>query len=145
MTTTGLQLVDVRDVADVHVRIFAGPSEPDRYMIGGYYYPWAQLVGELEFITGRELRKFYFPKVVLQSLGSLYSFVNRYVEMSFQAPIDRESVSYATQWVYADSNKLEQEFDFEFRDERQSLVETLQWIVESGNLDKKYIGKLAAD
>jgi dihydroflavonol-4-reductase len=140
VTTTGLQLVDVRDVADLHTQAFSGPAISDRFMLGGHYYPWQELAEALEELTGRRLRKLYFPRPVLKAIGRIVDSIKYFVDM--EIPADSESVGYACQWVVADSSKLEQERNFSFRDGKQSLADTLLWIVESGHLDKKLIGKL---
>lgn len=142
ITTTGLQLVDVRDVAKLHAQAFSGPATTDRFMLGGHYYPWQELVDALEEITGRRLRKLYFPRPVLKAIGLVVDSIKYFVDMKI--PVDSESVGYACQWVVADSSKLEQQYGFIFRDGKQSLADTLLWIVESGHLDKRLIGKLAS-
>jgi dihydroflavonol-4-reductase len=140
LTTTGLQLVDVRDVAELHAQAFSGPAITDRFMLGGHYYPWQELVDALEELTGRRLRKLYFPRPALKAIGRVMDSIKYFVDMKI--PADSESVGYACQWVVADSSKLEQERSFIFRNGKQSLADTLLWIVESGHLDKKLIGKL---
>lgn len=142
LTTTGIQFVDVRDVADLHAQVFATPGSNDRFMLGGFYYPWQELMETLEELTGRKLRKMYFPKPIMKTIGLVMDSIKYFVDM--EVPADSESVAYACQWVYADSSKLEQEHNFSFRDGKQSLIDTLLWIVESGNMEKHLIGKLAA-
>lgn len=141
ITTTGMQLVDVRDIADLHTHVFSTPPSTDRFMLGGHYYPWIELVSTLEELTGRKLRKLYFPSPALKAIGRLMDGIKYFIDM--EIPADSESVGYACQWVIADSGKLEQQLDFSFRDGRQSLADTLRWIVKSGHLEKRLIGKLA--
>ncbi len=92
-TTTGIQFVDVRDVAEVHARIFSGPSRADRFMLGGYYYTWGQLATKLEQLTGHRLRKLYFAKPVMKAIGALFDFANSIVDIKVDVPIDSESIS----------------------------------------------------
>lgn len=141
ITTTGIQMVDVRDVADLHARVFSSTPSNDRFMLGGHYYPWQELVDTLEELTGRKLRKLYFPKPALKAIGRLVDGIKYFVDM--EIPADSESVAYACQWVIADNSKLEGELGFTFRNHKQSLADTLHWIVKSGHLQKHLIGNLA--
>ncbi len=140
ITTTGIQLVDVRDVADAHSRIFNAKPSSDRFVLGGSYYPWHEFVDTLEELTGRKLRKLYFPKPALKSIGWIMDGIKYFVDMGI--PGGSESVGYACQWIFADSSKLKREMDFHFIDGKQSLADTLQWLVASGHLDKHLIGRL---
>ncbi|MDX1736518.1 MAG: SDR family NAD(P)-dependent oxidoreductase, partial [Halioglobus sp.] len=54
---TGNQYVDVRDVAEVHLRLLSRRPDHGRYLIGGHYLEWAQLATLLEEVTGRRLLK----------------------------------------------------------------------------------------
>jgi len=140
ITKTGMQIIDVRDVADVHCQILDRPPKSDRFMIGGHYFGWPQLAETLEHLTGRRLRRLYVPPYVLSGIGKIIDGLKRLHDM--ELPADHEATVYASRWVVADSSKLERELSFRFRDPELSLADTLVWLVCAGHLKNHHIGRL---
>lgn len=134
-TSSGVQFVDVRDIAELHAQLFDEPARPDRYMLGGHYYSWPVLTEKLEKLSGRSLRKMYFPKPILKTIGCLYDAINNLVDLKLSLPIDSESIGYATHWVYADNSKVLARPGFSFREGEDSLRDTLQWLQQAGHID----------
>jgi len=141
ITNTGLQVIDVRDVADVHCQILDRPPQSDRFMIGGHYFAWPQLAKTLDRLTGRRLRRLYVPPHVLTGIGKIIDGLKRLHDM--ELPADHEATIYASRWVVADSSKLERELSFRFRDPELSIADTLGWLVRAGHLKNHHIGKLS--
>ncbi len=143
VTTTGIQYVDVRDVADAHVLLLESEPKPDRYMLGGVYHRWYELVEILEEITGRTLLRLHMIPPMLTWLGKAMDTVTHYT--GFEGPFTEEAVEYATHWSIADSRKIEDELGFEFRDPKETLVDAIIWLYEAGHLTDEQMGSLLED
>ena len=57
VTTSVTQIVDVRDLAEAHVRLIERGGPPARYMMGGQYFTWAEMADMLEDLVGARLRR----------------------------------------------------------------------------------------
>jgi nucleoside-diphosphate-sugar epimerase len=141
ITSTGIQFVDVRDVADGHVKMLEESTAPNRYVMGGYYYEWKILTDTLDKITGRKLLRLPIPKPILQFIGKI---CDRIIKLTGrELTLTSEAMSYATQWVYAENCKIEQELGFTYRNHEETLRDTLLWMVDAGHLTANQIGILA--
>lgn len=138
---SGNQFVDVRDVAEVHLRILQRGLGGGRYPLGGHYLPWRDLGPMLEELTGKEVRKFPATGRVMRGLGLVVDLVKRVKPM--ELPMGYEAMVYATKWVQLDNSQAEQDLDFSFRPLEDSLVDAIQWMVRAGHLSAEDVGRLA--
>ncbi len=141
ITTTGIQFVDVRDCADINILLLNRPAKPERFAIGGFYYPWGELVSILEELTGRSLKRIPMPPRLLMCAGYLADVVSRISGLDFI--FTKEAATYATRWSFVSSDKLLNELDFKFRSDRQTMKDTLRWMAEAGHLKPQQIGRLS--
>jgi len=141
-TTSGIQYIDVRDIADVHVKLLDREPGPERFMLGGVYHSWLGLYDLLEELTGRKLLRPYIPPKMLQSIGSTIDYVMRYIELELPMNVTREATNYATNWCHADSQKIHDDMNFTFRDGRQTVIDTVLWLEQAGHIQAKHLGKL---
>ena len=79
LTTTGMQLVDVRDVALALTSIVEATPAPGRYLVSGSFLPWPELARTLEDASGRKLRKIRFPAPLLRATGRFLELVRKVV------------------------------------------------------------------
>jgi dihydroflavonol-4-reductase len=140
-SSTGVQLVNVRDVANAHVSIIEYVDGPDRFVLGGHYYSWAEMLEIVRRQTGRELRSLYIPGNMLRLLGRCADVVIKITGKEF--PFTCEGMTYASQWVYADSNKIETELGLQFVDREETLSEVIRWLYDACHLSLRKAGKLA--
>jgi dihydroflavonol-4-reductase len=140
-STTGMQFVNVRDVAKAHVSIVQRVNGPDRFILGGYYYSWTELLEIVSRLTGRKLNYVHIPGKILRLLGRCADVVIKLTGREF--PFTGEGMTYATQWVYADSSKIEAELGLKFTCREDTLAEVIYWLYKSGHLSAKKAGKLA--
>lgn len=140
-SSTGMQFVNVRDIAKAHVAIVERIEGPDRFMLGGCFYSWQEMVDIVSKITGRKLMYIHIPGNILRLLGKVADIA---INISGkELPITGEGMIYATQWVYADSAKAEKELGLVFTDREQTLAEVINWLYQGGYLSAKKAGKLA--
>ncbi|HKJ24906.1 MAG TPA: SDR family NAD(P)-dependent oxidoreductase [Myxococcota bacterium] len=142
VTTGGLNLVDVRDLAAIHVAIFARPPAPERWLAGGHFVGWRDLADHLEAVTGRRIRRVRTPGALLRGLGQLGDWVKHVAPFDF--PLTREAMTTATRWPGVDSSRTIVDLGVGFRDLRESLADTLTWMHAAGHLDARLVGRLAA-
>jgi len=140
-SSTGLQFVNVRDIAKAHVLILERCEGPDKFILGGCYYTWFELLEVVNKLTGRNLFSIHIPGKALRFFGKVTDFIMKWTGIEF--PISAEGAGYATQWVYADSSKIEKELAFEFTGSEQTMKEVIQFLYKNGHLSAKKAGKLA--
>jgi len=140
-TSSGIQLLDVRDLARLHVKLLALPPRPCRYVAAGELIPWSRFADLLESVTGVRPRVVPIPGPALRGLGLLGDWVKRVWD--FPYPITYESMSMATQWPGADASRTVRELGITFRPAAESLRDTLRWMYEAGHLSAQQVGRLA--
>lgn len=137
----GNQFVDVRDVAEVHLRLLEGDFPPGRFILGGHYLSWPELARTLERLTGRKLIKVPAMGSFMRGLGTAVDLLKRVKQ--FDVPMGYEAMVYATQWVPMDSSETGQQLDFSFRPLDESLSDSVRWLLQEGHITKKQAGCLA--
>jgi dihydroflavonol-4-reductase len=141
MMSSGNQYVDVRDIAQVHLRLLQEQPPFGRFILGGHYIPWVDLAGVLEEATGRTLRKLPLNGGVMRVVGKVCDRIGPWFNM--EVPMTEEAMGYATQWVQMDNSKVEQELGFEFRPVQQTMDDTIRWLLQAGHITARQAGKLA--
>jgi nucleoside-diphosphate-sugar epimerase len=135
---SGNQYVDVRDVAEVHLRLLERDVEPGRYLVGGHYIPWMELGDLLEELTGRRLLKVPLTGQFMRMAGRALDFISNRVALD--VPITEEAMEYATRWVPMDSGKVERELDFAFRDIGDTFFDAIYWLYAAGYITAEQAG-----
>lgn len=136
ITTSGMQLIDVRDVAEAHRRLLERGGPPDRFLMGGHYLTWSELADALEEVTGRRFLRLPVPAVGVRIFGTLVDLLSRFTPIA--APITLEAADYATDWAVSDDRHLKETLDLEYRDVRVSLRDTIDWLRDSGQLGSRF-------
>jgi len=141
-TSSGYQIVDVRDLAELHLHLLELPEGPARYIAAGPFLDWHETYRILDDITGTRLRRFPMPGPPLRWLGRLGDLVKRYV-YDFQFPLTRDAMEYATQWPGTSAEQTERTFGLRFRSARETYTDTVRWLYEAGHLEARHVGRLA--
>jgi nucleoside-diphosphate-sugar epimerase len=140
---SGNQYVDVRDVAEVHLRLLEQQPEAGNYTLGGHYLAWAELAELLEKVSGRKLLKLPLMGGFMRLAGRVMDKISPYINAS--VPLSEEAMEYATNWVLLDNSKVENLLDFEFRPVEVSMRDTIRWLYSAGHINRKQAGVLAED
>jgi nucleoside-diphosphate-sugar epimerase len=144
-TSSGLQAVDVRDLAAAHRYLLEHPLTRDfedgRYIVGGNFYRWEELRDLLEGILGRRIHSPRMPGALLRAMGSITGFVQKIV--AFETHMSAEAMAYVTQWPPADSGKFLRRSGLRFRPGKETFADAIHWLAEAGHLKPQYAGKLA--
>jgi len=141
LTSTGYQPVDVRDLASMHIRLLEGERSTGRYIAAGPYFPWADLLDEIDRVTGRKLRRIRVSGGVLRGIGRIADIAKRVV--AFDLPLTHEGMLFGTCWPIADGSPARRDLGMHFRSIEETLSDTYRWMYEAGHLTREQIGDLA--
>ena len=141
-TSSGYQIVDVRDLAELHLRLLELPEGPARYAAAGPFLDWHETYRVLDEITGTRLMRFPMPGPAFRALGTIGDWIKRWI-YDFRFPLTRDAMEYATQWPGVDAERTTEELDLEFRSARETYSDTVRWMYEAGHLEAKHVGVLA--
>lgn len=140
-TSSGLQILDVRDLAEVHRRLLEMPSGSGRYPAGGEMVLWRDFGGVLESLTGKKIRVMPIPGSVMRGLGRVGDAVKRVYDFEF--PLTYEAMCFATLWPGVERGTTEADTGVRFRPTAETLRDTIAWLARTGHLSPKIAGKLA--
>jgi len=140
LTSSGLNVVDVRDLARVHAALALGRTPPGRYVVGGPFLAWREVADLLDALTGRRVRRLPLPGALLRAAGRAGDVAKRFV--SFDFPLNHEAMTFATRWPGTDSTKTLEAVGLRFRDPAESLGDALRWLVRAGHLSPELAGRL---
>jgi len=141
-TSSGYQIVDVRDLAEIHLRQLELPEGPARHIAAGPMLDWHETYRVLDEVTGTRLFRFPMPGAPLRALGSVGDIIKRYV-YDFQFPLTRDAMEYATQWPGASGAETARDLGVTFRSATETYRDTVRWMYEAGHLKARHVGKLA--
>ena len=141
LTEGGLNYVDVRDLAAIHVALFARPAAPGRWLAGGAFLSFPDLADLMDELTGRRIPRVRVPGAILRGLGRVGDLVHR--AMPFDFPLTYEAMTTATRWPGVDSSRTIRELGVGFRPARETLADTLAWLHRTGHVDGGALGALA--
>jgi dihydroflavonol-4-reductase len=140
-TSSGLQCVDVRDLAAAHrfllERPLTGDPQAARYVVGGHFLHWREIRSLLQSLTGRRKPSPPIPGAVLRAMGHMVDAVNR------RFPFETNITAEATRWPPADSTRFERVSGLGFRPAEQTYADTLRWMQTAGYLTARQLGNLA--
>ena len=140
-TSGGFQIVDVRDVATLHLRLLELAPGPARYSAAGEFLSWAETYRLIDSLTGGRISCPRIPGAALRALGSLGDVVKRFYDFSF--PLTRDSMEFATRWPGASAARTTEELGVSFRPSHETYADTLRWMFRAGYLTREQAGRLA--
>lgn len=142
ITTGGLNLIDVRDLAALVVAGLEPGRGPDRWMAGGTYLRWSELADLCDRVTQRRARRFAMPPTGVRVLGRVVDVVRRLVPLDY--PLTSDAAEFMTAMVPTDDSHTHQVSGVSFRGAEESLADTIRWMVRAGELSPKAAGALGA-
>jgi dihydroflavonol-4-reductase len=140
-TSSGFQIVDVRDLAHLHTVLLEKPGGAYRYAAAGPMLPWPDLYRILDEVTETRVWRFPIPGPVFRGLGTVGDVIKRVYDFSF--PLTRDGMEFATRWPGASGEQTTRELNVSFRGAHESLTDTLRWMYEAGHLKARHVGKIA--
>jgi dihydroflavonol-4-reductase len=137
----GWSMIDVRDLAAVHLAVLEAGRGPRRFMCGGTYMTMAELGALYRRLTGRR-----FP--VVWASGTGFRVFGRFNDaLGRVVPIDTiytgEAMDMFTSWVPTEDQATHDELGVEWRDPADTLRETVLGLLAAGRVTAKQAGRLA--
>lgn len=132
VTSSGIQIVDVRDLGIAHLKLIERGGPPARYTMGGQFFPWPQFADLLESVIGAKLRRVGASGRLLQGIGRIADLLHPWLKI--ELPISYEAMWYATEWTPSNDERVQRELGFRYRDIRETLGDTILWLGDRGLL-----------
>ena len=125
-------LIDVRDLAALHVALLEPVKGPRRYMAGGQRIPVDQLASMIGDATDRSLAVYPVPDTALRGVGALFDAVGSY--LPFDTPINSAAMQYYTQMPPSDDAPSQRDFGITQRDPAETLADTVEGLRRVGRI-----------
>ena len=77
----GMQMIDVADVAEVHVRLMAPGRGPQRYVCGGEMVDFDEMIDLLERGSGRRIRRIPLSARMFRGVGRIADLTGRFISL----------------------------------------------------------------
>jgi nucleoside-diphosphate-sugar epimerase len=120
-------MVDVRDVAEAHIRAGLTPSAKGRHILVAQDGSFLDVAGMLrkKFNGNYPFPKKYLPNFLLYAFGPLQGFNWKYLRRNVNIPI------------HFDNSYSKEDLNIEYRPLEETVTEHLQQLIDSGLLPKK--------
>ncbi|WP_099024560.1 NAD-dependent epimerase/dehydratase family protein [Mycolicibacterium palauense] len=125
-------VVDVRDLAALHVALLEPGRGPRRYMAGGQRVTVAQLASMIGDAAETSLLVYPIPDTALRGAGRILDVVGGY--LPFETPINSASMQYYTQMPPSDDSPSERDLGIDYRDPARTLTDTFNGLRQVGRL-----------
>ena len=125
-------VIDVRDLAAVHVALLQPDKGPRRYMVGGRRVGVDRLSELIGAAAERSLVALPVPDVGLRALGRLFDVVGDF--LPFETPINSAAMQYYTQMPTSDDGPSERDLGVVQRDVAETLADTVEGLRRVGRL-----------
>lgn len=127
---TGLNVVDVRDVAEGHWLAAQKGRVGERYILGGENLTLKQVLDALADVTGLPGPSFKTPYAVAYLFGALDTARARVLGGEPLAPLD--AVKMAKHYMWFSSEKAARELGYKTRPAKQALADAARWFQANG-------------
>lgn len=128
---TGLNLVDVHDVARGHVLAFERGLKGERYILGGQDLTLKQLLDKLAEITGLPSPGVRVPNSIALAFAYFDTALNGYL-LHKEPRATPDSVRMAQKKMWASSAKAERELGYRAAPVEDALRRAVEWFVAHG-------------
>ena len=128
---TGLNLVDVREIARMHLRALEVGRPGERYILGGENLTLKQILDRLGALTGLPSPKARVPHAVAMA----FAFFDELVTGKLRGKEPRatmEAVRMGRKMMFANSSKAERELGFQVLPVEDALREACRWFISNG-------------
>lgn len=127
---TGLNLIDVKDVAWGHLLALEKGKTGDRYILGHQNLTFKQLLGKLETITGISAPKYTIPYWIPYSVAWFEE--NVLAKLGKQPTVAMDGVRMSQQKMFYDASKAVNQLGLPQSNIDQALKDAIDWFLISG-------------
>ncbi len=128
---TGLNLVDVREIAHMHLQALEVGRPGERYILGGENLTLKQILDALAAMTGLASPRMKVPHAV----ATIFAFFDEAITGKMRGKEPRatvEAVKIGRKRMFASSAKAERELGFHVLPVEEALQEACRWFVANG-------------
>ncbi len=125
-------VVDVRDLADLHVALLEPGKGPRRYMAGGRRIPVDELASLIGAAADRSLAVIPVPDTALRGVGALFDTIGSY--LPFETPINSAAMQYYTQMPESDDTPSVHDLGVTQRDPAETIADTVDGLRRVGRI-----------
>jgi nucleoside-diphosphate-sugar epimerase len=143
ITSSGISIVDVRDLAEIIAAAVEPGRGPRRFMAGGHFTSWPELANLCDTLMNRRALRFTIPAPLLRSLGRLLDAAKKIVPFNY--PLTLEAAEFMTRFAPCDNSATVEQLGIQFRPTAETLEDTIRWLYETGEISEKIAGRIAND
>lgn len=125
----GVAMIDVRDVAHMHIAAAERGRTGERYILGAVNYPFADWFNLMADVVGVPRPGLPVPAFALPIMANV---IERLSAAGIELPIDGNQTRLGARRIYFDFRKAWEELGAPRIDMRQSVEETYRWYLEHG-------------
>jgi dihydroflavonol-4-reductase len=140
----GQHVVDVRDVATLIAAALSPPDGQRRYIVPGHHVDGDELYAAVSEAAGRRLPHLVLPGRIIGPSVALIEAVQRRLPQRWHYPADREGVEIVRRNTRFDDSAARTEFGLNPVPFRQTIADTVRWLVESGRVPPRRAPRLKA-
>ncbi|WP_149265038.1 nitroreductase family deazaflavin-dependent oxidoreductase [Actinomadura sp. K4S16] len=138
----GVSVLDVRDLGEALARSVEARQGPSRWVLGGHYLTWPQYADLCDRLTGVRCRRVRVPSRAMLALGSALDAAKRV--RRFDYPLTRDAAEFMVTLVPTDDRPVLDALGLTLRPVEETVADGLRWLAESGHLNPRRAGRLAA-
>ena len=138
-TSGGYLIIDVRDLAAVHVAALRSGCGPRRYSVGGRFLRAADLAAAFTAATGRRALVAPTPAWSLRALGRAGDLIN--TRLSMPLPFTSEGMDTLVRSIPTDDSVTLAELGVTYRDTAETVGDALRWLHDTGHLTASQVGQ----
>ena len=141
LTTGGIGVIDVRDLARLFTAAMEPGRGPRRYVSGGQYLTWREWTDVMSDVLGRRVRRVRVPAGVLCRAGRLLDAAKRLHD--FDYPLTYEAAVEITVTPPNDDRLTLTDLGVQYRPVRETMDDSTRWLIAAGHLDGRFAPRLA--
>ncbi|MBI4460444.1 MAG: NAD-dependent epimerase/dehydratase family protein [Acidobacteria bacterium] len=134
---TGLNVVDVHDVAEGHLAAMRCGRPGERYILGGRNMSFKEILDTLSELTGLASPRWRMPYGVALCAGAVDSWSARWMGRPPRIPF--EAVKMARHKMYVSSAKAQRELGYRPGPVEEALKRAIQWFRENGMVQGEHL------
>lgn len=133
---TGLNLVDVEDVADGHLLAAEYGRIGERYILGNENLTLKQILDLLSSITGLPAPQIRCPYALAWTAAWVSETVTK-LTGGVEPRVPLDGVNMARYYMFFDSSKAKKELGYTPGTSRKALTKAVRWFIDNGYLTRK--------
>ncbi|NLA34726.1 MAG: NAD-dependent epimerase/dehydratase family protein [Actinobacteria bacterium] len=141
MTSSGFNLIDVRDLALMIAAALQPGLGARRLMASGRYLPWAEFLDVCDQVRGRKVIRYPAPGPALRAVGRFVDLTHIRLPVDFE--LSHETMVEATRACEYDSAADEAALGVTPRPIAETMADTYRWLYAAGHITAKDAGTIA--